>query len=60
MNKVQILGVLNYSWVDTLLDNNIVHRAINKSEIYFVDGQIILRKKILPAKPFTRAKATVN
>jgi hypothetical protein len=56
MNKVQILGALDYSWIDTLLDNNIVHRVINKSEIYFVDGQIILRKKILPAKPFTRAK----
>jgi hypothetical protein len=56
MNKVQILGALDYSWIDTLLDNNIVHRVINKSEIYFIDGQIILRKKSLPAKPFTKAK----
>lgn len=55
-NIIKILGVLNYSWVDTLLHDGIVQRVINKSEIYFIDGQIILRKKTLPAKPFTKAK----
>jgi len=52
-NIVKILGVLNYSWTDTLLDNGIIQRVIGKTEIYFVDGQIILRKKNLPAKPIS-------
>jgi hypothetical protein len=59
-NQVTILGILNYSWTDTLLDNGVVQRVIGKSEIYFVDGQIILRKKNLPAKSFTRVKGDIK
>lgn len=34
-NIVSILGALDYSWTDTLLEHNIVKRVIGKLEIYF-------------------------
>jgi len=56
INKVSILGSINLSWIDTLIkdESNCFMREINKSTIYFMDGEIILRKQMLPAKPFTR------
>jgi hypothetical protein len=57
-NTVTILGGINLSWVDTSIDktNNIFMRVIKKSTIYFMDGQIVLRKQILNAKPFKALK----
>lgn len=55
VNKVTILGNINLSWIDSKLlevGEDIFKREINKSTIYFMDGEIVLRKKELPAKPF--------
>ena len=56
VNKISILGNIKLSWIDTRLDenSNYFKREIGKSTIYFLDGEIILRKKELPAKPIRR------
>jgi hypothetical protein len=51
INKVTILGNIDLSWTDIKLDDGF-KREIGKSTIYFLDGEIVLRKQILPAKPF--------
>lgn len=55
VNRVTILGVIKLSWIDTLLseEQDLFQREIKKSTIYFMDGEIILRKKEIPAKPFS-------
>jgi hypothetical protein len=58
-NKVTLLGSINLSWIDTKLTelgSDIFKREIKKSTIYFMDGVVVLRKQILPAKPFTNLK----
>jgi len=54
VNKVTILGSIKLSWIDTKVSDDLIKREIKKSSIYFMDGEIILRKKELPAKPFRR------
>jgi len=57
MNKVTILGNIRLSWIDYKMDINnpdYFRRVIKKSTIYFLDGEIILRKKELPSKPFKK------
>jgi len=60
-NKVTILGNIDLSWIDTKLNEHSVEdiftREIKKSTIYFMDGQVVLRKQILPAKAFRRLQA---
>jgi hypothetical protein len=51
-NKVTITGNMSLSWTDTLINDSIIMRDIKKSTIYFMDGEIILRKQVLPAKAF--------
>lgn len=53
INKVTMLGAIDLSWTDKLLHDGIVQREIGKAFIYFVDGQIILRQKVLNSKPFS-------
>lgn len=54
-NKVKMLGAINLSWTDTIINNNVViQREIGKSTIYFYDGEIILTKKELNFKTFRR------
>ena len=55
-NNVTVLGAAGISWVDTCINNstNIFKRDIKKSTIYFMDGERVLRKQILPAKPFRK------
>ena len=56
-NKVTILGNINLSWIDTkLLDvgEDIFKREIKKSTFYFMGGEVVLRKQVLPAKPFKK------
>ena len=50
-NKVFILGGLDFSWTDTLISAkyNLFKREIGKSIIYFLAGERILTKKVLPA-----------
>jgi hypothetical protein len=57
VNKVTILGRIKLSWIDSKLnlnDTETFKREIGKSTIYFFDGEIILRKKELPANPFKK------
>ena len=57
VNKVTILGNIKLSWIDTKIDmdkSNFFKREIKKSTIYFIDGEIVLRKQELPAKPFRK------
>lgn len=58
INHVTILGASNFKWIDTKLDGgpNVVYfkREIGKSTLYFVDGEIILQKAQLNAKPFKK------
>jgi len=57
INKVTILGAADLSWIDTKLNEHsgdVFKREIKKSTIYFMDGEIVLRKQVLPAKPFRR------
>jgi hypothetical protein len=60
-NFVSITGNIDLSWKDTKItsefgDTFIFKRDIKKSTIYFMDGEIVLRKQILPAKPFKNLK----
>ena len=55
VNRVRILGAINLSWIDTLLseEQDLFKREIKKSTIYFMDGEVVLRKKEIPCKPFS-------
>ena len=58
-NKVTILGNIDLSWIDsklTDLGDDIFKREIKKSTFYFMDGEVVLRKQILPAKAFKTLK----
>ena len=57
IQNVTILGPIDLTWTDTLLHNGVVKREIGKSEYFFIDGQIILRKKAIVSKPFSKVKA---
>jgi len=54
VNHVTIEGNIDLSWVDTKIGEGIFTREIKKSTIYFMDGEIVLRKQVLPAKPFRK------
>jgi hypothetical protein len=51
------LGAIDLTWVDHKISDNVFYREIGKSKIYFMDGEIVLRKQILPAKEFRGLKA---
>ena len=53
-NNVTIEGIINQSWTDTKISDEAFKREIGKSIIYFMGGEIVLRKKVLNAKPFTK------
>jgi len=53
-NNVTIEGAADLSWVDTKISERIFQREIGKSSNYFMDGERVLRKKELSAKPFTK------
>lgn len=57
VNKVKMLGSINLSLVDRRINNDSSDsfvRTIKKSTIYFLDGEVILRKKELPVKAFRK------
>jgi hypothetical protein len=60
INKVTILGSIKLSWIDTKIDSDFFKREIKKSTIYFMDGEVILRKKELNYKPFKKLSKTIN
>lgn len=51
INNVTILGLSDLNWMDTKLAEGF-KREIGKSTIYFMDGEKVLRKQQLSAKPF--------
>ena len=55
-NNVTIWGASDLKWTDYKISEAIFKRVIGKSTIYFMDGEIVLRKQILPAKEFRRLK----
>lgn len=52
-NNVRIQGATDLKWVDTVLNEGF-KREIGKSTIYFIDGEIVLRKQQLNAKPISK------
>lgn len=60
INKVTLLGGSELNWIDTIisdiLGNDGFKREIQKSTIYFVDGEIVLRKQLLSGAPFKKMK----
>lgn len=52
-NNVSLLGTIVFNWVDVALSEGF-KREIGKSTIYFVDGEIVLRKQQLNAKAFRK------
>jgi hypothetical protein len=57
VNKVTILGNIYLSWIDTKIvvgGAEYFKREIKKSTIYFLDGEIVLRKQLLTAKPIKK------
>jgi hypothetical protein len=53
VNNVSVLGLSDLKWTDTKLSEGF-KREIGKSTIYFVDGEAVLRKQLLSAKPFRK------
>lgn len=51
INNVKVLGGADLKWTDTKLAEGF-KREIGKSTLYFMDGECVLRKQQLPAKPF--------
>nr|AQU12775.1 DNA polymerase [Thelephora ganbajun] len=51
-NKVSILGASDLKWTDTKLSENSFKREIGKATLYFLDGEIVLLKRVLPSPPF--------
>jgi DNA polymerase type B, organellar and viral len=56
VNTCVAKGPKNLKWTDTLLDNNIIERVIEKDTLYIKDGVIIVQSKNVNAKPFNTAK----
>jgi hypothetical protein len=53
-NKVSIVGASNLNWTDTKLSDDLFKRELGKSTFYFLAGEMVLIKRLIPAKPFTR------
>ena len=56
-NKVSIIGASDLKWIDTKLSDDLFKREIGKATIYFLDGEIVLVKRQIPAKPFERFRS---
>ena len=54
-NNVSIMGASDLKWKDSSFGEGF-KREIGKSTFYFVNGEIVLRKQQLPAKPFNKIK----
>src|SRR6201992_1337145 len=60
INHVTIKGNIKVSWIDTVIsvndniDSQAFRRDIGKSSIVFINGEVVLKKKLLNAKPFVK------
>jgi len=57
INNVIILGLSDFKWIDTKVNESLFKREIGKSTIYFLEGEIILQKQQLNAKSFRRLRS---
>lgn len=57
INKVSIIGASDLSWIDTKISDKSFKREIGKATLYFLDGEQVLVKRIIPAKTFTRLRS---
>ena len=55
-NNVRIEGVADITWSDTKISDNSFKRTIGKSTLYISEGNIIVKAKVLSAKPFRKLK----
>jgi DNA polymerase type B, organellar and viral len=55
-HKVSLLGGADLNWTDTKVSEDCFKREIQKSTIYFLDGEVVLRKQVLSGAPFKRMK----
>jgi hypothetical protein len=55
-NEVTILGGSDLKWIDTVVSESVgcFKREIQKSTLYFLDSEIVLRKQLLPSKAFKK------
>ena len=51
-NKVEIKGGSGIKWVDTEISQGLFKRELGKNILTIENGIIILKEKVLPAKPF--------
>ena len=54
INKVSIVGASDLSWIDTKISDELIKRELGKSTLYFLNGEQVLIKRLIPAKPFTK------
>jgi len=54
INKVSIIGASDLNWIDTKINDQLFKREIGKTTLYFLDSELVLVKRMLPARPFTR------
>jgi len=59
ISNVTVLGASDLKWTDTEFNSGF-KREIGKSTIYFMDGEAVLRKQLLNAKPFKNLKEVNN
>lgn len=56
INNVTLLGPSELKWTDTIINGDYFKREIGKSTIYFLDGEEVLRKQLLPSKAFRKTR----
>jgi len=56
INNVRTLDASDLKWTDIKVSEGCFKREIGKSTIYFLDGVEVLRKQIIPSKPFRKTK----
>jgi hypothetical protein len=57
INKVSIVGASDFKWTDTKISDDLFKREIGKATYYFLAGEIVLVKRQIPAKPFSKMRS---
>jgi hypothetical protein len=60
VNKVTLLGPSDLKWTDSVVSEGSFKREIQKSTIYFMDGEVVLRKQVRPSKFFKKLAIEKN
>lgn len=54
VNDVRLLGPADLTWTDTKISDDTFKRVIGHNTIYISKGEVIVKSKQLPAKPFRK------